>query len=260
LLVINSHDADQPTVLAVGAHHDDNELIAGTLAAHQRAGWRVVSAVLTNGCYIDGEVSASHVEQREEESRQAAELLGMTCDFLRIPEGRIATESDHVYALVSAIRRWRPQILIAHPPVDYHAEHEWACRLTMDAIASCWNPSIETDEPPVSPPMVYYRDAWFMPFDPDEYVDVSPYVDLKCRMLECHQSQLPPAELELDSMVDMSLIRSRQRGFEAGVKHAEAFRLAPRLGYQRLSRLLHPPSRTRRYLAPDDIASEVLPS
>ena len=71
-----------PTIMAVGAHHDDNELVAGTLALHKRAGWRVVSVVMSDGMYIAGKAAKEHITIRDKESLRAAELLGAECVFL----------------------------------------------------------------------------------------------------------------------------------------------------------------------------------
>ena len=77
---------------------------------------------------------------------------------------------------------------------------------------------------------LYYCDAWAMPFEPDTYVDVSEYADLKSEALACHKSQLVDGVPTPNDMIDIELTRSRNRGFESDCRYAEAFRFVPRPG------------------------------
>lgn len=236
------HHHTPPVLLAVAAHHDDNELNSGVLLAHRQAGWRVICAVVTDGCYIGGKIAPEHVARREAESRKAAAILDVECVFLRIAEGTTEPHETFLKTMVSQLRRWRPQIVITHPPVDYHRDHEWVSRLTREAVGCCWNPTVVTPEPPADVPNLYFCDAWYMPFEPDEYIDITPWIESKKRALECHRSQLASSRSDdAPDLVEMAMLRSRQRGIECGVAYAEAFRLCPRLGRQRLHGLLTAP-------------------
>ncbi len=85
---------------------------------------------------------------------------------------------------------------------------------------------------------LYHCDAWFLPFEPDEYVDISEVIDIKLEALGCHESQLSNCGRSEGDMVDMARQQSSNRGIEAGVKYAEAFRLVPNLGSVRLNGML----------------------
>jgi LmbE family N-acetylglucosaminyl deacetylase len=78
-----------PTVVAIGAHHDDVELrCGGTLARYAAEGWRVVYAVATTTphyCPWPEETAAGTcrsnedvIELRKEESRRGAAALGVS--------------------------------------------------------------------------------------------------------------------------------------------------------------------------------------
>lgn len=226
------------TALVVGAHHDDNELVAGTLTRLKAAGWRLISIVVTNGVWIRGKVSEAHIAIRERESLAAAKVLGMECVFLRFPEGDFRNTTEARLALVEQFRRFSPSLVITHPSRDYHFDHIETSRCTHEAVMVCWNPCVRTESPPCPRPVLYYCDAWFVPFEPDEYVDISEQIEFKCRALGCHKSQLPPARRKDESMIDLARLQSRVRGVEAGVQYAEAFRLQPFAGAGRLSRIL----------------------
>ncbi len=226
------------TIMAIGAHHDDNELIAGTLARHKEAGWRVISVVMTDGMYIAGKVAYEHAKIRENESLEAAKILGMECVFLKLAEGNLDSDSDTQILLLEQIRKYAPQIVVTHPPRDYHSDHMNTSRCTLEAVLKAWSLGVHTEHPPCTTPKLYYYDAWFVPFSPDEYVDITKFIDLKRDILCCHKSQLVACGPADDNMLDMAILQSRGRGIEAGVHYAEAFRLVPNLGSQRLCNLL----------------------
>ena len=228
--------AKAPTIMAVGAHHDDNELVAGTLSLHKKAGWRVVSVVMSDGMYVAGKAAKEHIAIREKESLKAAELLGAECVFLHLHEGNIQANEETHLTLMREIRKYAPDIVIAHPSHDYHLDHMNTGRCTLEAVHLSWNPCVQAELPVCTMPKLYYCDAWFVPFEADEYVDISEFIDLKLDMLRCHESQIE--QVSGESLIEQARLQSRNRGFEAGVAYAEAFRLVPNLGSVRLSPLL----------------------
>jgi LmbE family N-acetylglucosaminyl deacetylase len=62
-------------------------------------------------------------------------------------------------------------------------------------------------------------------FEPGFYVDVGAKMDLKRAMLRCHQSQLARGA-DLPPLAQTMELQARVRGMQAGVEHAEAFRIA----------------------------------
>lgn len=226
------------TIMAVGAHHDDNELVAGTLFRHKQAGWRVVSVVMTNGIWIAGKAFPEHTKIREAESLAAAKILDMETIFLRFPEGIFQADQTANLALTEVIRKHRPEIVITHPPRDYHTDHINTSRCTLDAVQWVANACALPEIPACPRPKLYYSDAWFVPFEPDQYVDISDQIEIKLQMLRCHVSQLPPKPKTGD-MIDLARQQSRTRGIESGVTYAEAFRLVtPFIGSVRLTAML----------------------
>ena len=234
---VSMGEEDVKTIMAVGAHHDDNELVAGTLALHKQAGWRVVSVVMTNGVWIKGACSAEHIPIREAESRAAAGMLGMETEFLRFPEGAFRSNLESSLALLRVVRQYAPDIVIAHDPHDYHLDHMETAKCAYEVGFMTWNPGLLAEVPPCHSHRLYYADTWFVPFQPDEYVDITATLDLKLAMMRCHRSQLPDEPTEGD-MMDLTERQSRTRGIESGVRFAEAFRFVPRLASVRLSELL----------------------
>jgi LmbE family N-acetylglucosaminyl deacetylase len=79
------------------------------------------------------------------------------------------------------------------------------------------------DEPP---------ELWWMDcvnragFEPGFYIDVSPFVELKERLLQCHASQIQRGQdRDFAPLADLMRLQLAARGAEAGVVAAEAFRI-----------------------------------
>jgi LmbE family N-acetylglucosaminyl deacetylase len=224
--------------MLIGAHHDDNELMSGTIAQHRQAGWRVVSVVMTNGRWVRGDMDDKHIEIRNNESRDAAKLLDIEPVFLGFGEGVIRETEATCRGVITVIRKYRPTVVITHPPHDYHADHMATSRSVFDAMYRCDSVAYDCDEPPCPGPQLYYSDAWAMPFQPDVYVDVSAHVDLKRQALALHVSQITPQGPQHGDMIDVEMTRARQRGIEAGVEYAEAYQFVPRPGHVRMANVL----------------------
>jgi LmbE family N-acetylglucosaminyl deacetylase len=224
--------------MAVGAHHDDNELVAGTLARHKQAGWRVISVVMTDGRAVAGKISDENIAVRDNESLAAAALLGMEPVFLRLREGNLTAADETVQVLVRILRKYQPDVVITHPPKDYHLDHMNTSQAVSDAVLRCGSICFDSDLPPCPAPILYYSAAWLVSFEPDEYVDISDFIDLKLDALRCHKSQIPEDWKEEDTMLGQARRQCRMRGSESGVKYAEAFRRVPQVGNMRMSELL----------------------
>ena len=226
------------TLMLVGAHHDDNEGNAGaTIARHKKAGWRVVSVVMTNGRWTRDTMSDENIAIRNQESRDAAKLLGMETAFLGFHEDDFLPTKEAFDALIARIIEYRPNVIVTHPPHDYSIDHMSTSKCALDASYAC-GPASAAAGGPIVVPRLYYCDAVFVPFEPDVYVDAGDYVDLKAQAQACHKSQLPSEGRGDGDIIDLAKTRARFRGFECGVKYAEAFRFVPKLAQTRMAELL----------------------
>lgn len=230
---------DQKTLMLFGAHHDDNELNAGTIARHVKAGWRVVSVVVTKSRWTAQRVSDENIEIRGKESLAAAKLLGMETNFLGFDEAGLTETVELMNACTTTMRRHGPNVIVTHPPVDYHSDHMVVSRCVEDAWYRCANSAHECGEPALTHvPSLYYCDAWCTPFTADLYVDVTDYMQIKKDALACHVTQLGPNGPAPGDMIDLEIARARYRGMEAGMTYAEAFRFVPKAGKMRVGELL----------------------
>lgn len=183
-----------PSLLAIGAHPDDETMLAGgTLAWAARNGVAVHILCVTRG--EGGEVGDPPVttqEQlgavREAELRCAGEQLGAaTVDFLPFEDplmlptdedpapptalGRIAAEPEEFEAaLVAAIRATRPDVLLTHGTNgEYgHPQHVYTNQIVHRAFVSAGDATRFPEAGPAHAPAALYTWAATYPAQDDE--------------------------------------------------------------------------------------------
>lgn len=217
-------------VLAVSCHPDDVEVAcAGTLARYKKAGNKVFICHVANGNLGHVVIMPDELrEMRTKEAERSAALLGaeiMTCDVGDLMVyGEQKEQRDKV---VDVLRYVMPDVIITHCPEDYMPDHTAVSKLTFDAsfAASCLHyPSQNPGAVPLTP--IYYMDTLAgVNFLPEEYVDISDTLELKIRMLECHESQMKwMRDHDKIDFAEFVTSCARFRGLQCGVRYAEGFR------------------------------------
>jgi LmbE family N-acetylglucosaminyl deacetylase len=165
------------TVLAIGAHPDDvDAFCGGTLALLVARGVPVHVAVATGGeGGIPGEEADAARATRLAEGARAAEILGAASFTWLGMHDQEATESpDSRATLADLVRRLGADLLITHPPGDYHADHRAVHDLVFAMRIGACAANVGT-EPPLSsaPDLAYMDSAQGIGFDPEVWIDVS---------------------------------------------------------------------------------------
>ena len=81
---------------------------------------------------------------RQQEMREAANLLQATLLEGQFPDGQLYDDTPSRQVVVELLRQFRPTLLLAHAPEDYHPDHRAASQL---AQAASW---FSADSPPAS--------------------------------------------------------------------------------------------------------------
>lgn len=125
-------------VLVLSPHPDDETLgCGGAIVLHKHEGAEVRVCVMTNGAGVhhtgEGDVS----ELRKAEALKAGEVLGIDeMIFCEVPDMELHKNIDKIASQVSSlINSYRPDLVYAPSPLDFHPDHRAAFRLIMD-IAS----------------------------------------------------------------------------------------------------------------------------
>ena len=220
---------DNDRVLAVVAHPDDAELLcAGTLARARRDGAEIAVCVMCRG--DKGQPSrqiANLATRRRREAAAASRLLNARLFWCGFADGTLTDDDRTRKKLIDVYRTFRPSLVLAHAPEDYHTDHRAASALAEAASWLAASRGQKTRWPPVDePPALWWMDTVQMQsFEPGFYIDVSDFADLKEAMIRCHTSQLQRGEdADFAPLVDLLQVQMVARGSQCGVKAAEAFR------------------------------------
>lgn len=217
------------TVLVVSCHPDDMEIAcAGTLLKCKERGDRVVVCYCCSGDLGHVVIPADELKvMRANEAKRSADMAGFEVVWGGFNDLDIYTDNKESRdKLVEIIKDVNPDFIITHAPNDYMPDHVAVSKLTFDASFSATLPNYKTKSKGCARLVpIYYMDTLTgINFNPTEYVDVTPYIDKKLEMLECHESQIvwmrDHDHIDFPNMVKTC---SRYRGFQCGADYAEGF-------------------------------------
>ncbi len=217
-------------VLAIGCHPDDVEIAcSGTLVKCVKRGDNVTVCHVSSGDLGHVLIPPEElVPMRAEEARKAGSLAGIKVVYAGGNDLQIH-ECDQTLrdSLVEIIRDAAPDFIITHAPDDYMPDHVNVSKLVFDAAFTASLPNYHSGGSRAAALVpIYYMDTLAgVNFQPEEYVDISKEIELKLRMLGCHQSQLVwMREHDGIDFADMVKTCSRYRGYQCGVEYAEGFK------------------------------------
>ena len=182
-------------ILAIGAHQDDNEFRVGGMAKKWvAAGYEVRFLSMCNGCgghhiMTPEETSA----RRAKESASVAEFLGIRYDIWDIDDCTLVADLPTRMRLIRYIREFSPDLIIAHRPNDYHADHRASAQLVADASYILTVPHTCPDTPAMRqmPVIVYNEDRFKNPeFTATFVVDLNDEIDTKLHIAHLNESQV----------------------------------------------------------------------
>ncbi len=187
----------------VAAHPDDIEWgVAGAVAAWTAAGREVSYVLVTSGeAGIDTMLPAEASAAREAEEWASGAIVGVSeIEFLGHPDGRIVEDLALRRDLTAAIRRHRPDVVVAQhhgerwgesPGSPWNsADHRAVGRATIDAVSDAANRWIFTDLAEEPWAGVEWIAVQSIGAAATHAVDVSAIGDLAVRSLAAHEQYL----------------------------------------------------------------------
>ena len=217
-------------VLAIGAHPDDIEIAcAGTLAKCVKRGDRVVVCHASTGNLghviipPDELTKIRAAEAKKAGSMAGIEVIGGLFNDLDIYDNNKEARDR----IVDVIKYAHPDFIMTHNPDDYMPDHTAVSRLVFDASFTATLPNYASKyEKEAKLVPIYYMDTLAgVNFNPTEFVDVTEEIDLKIKMLNCHESQIVwMRDHDGIDFADMVRTCSRYRGYQCGAEYAEGFR------------------------------------
>ena len=221
--------------MVIFAHPDDEIGCAGTIASWTQQGSEVALVLCTNGNKgtEDPEMTPERLAQiREQEQRNAAAALGVQdVVFLGYPDGELEDTREFRGKLVREIRRFRPQVVLTHAPMNRsrhaHRDHRACGGVTLDAVypyaRDPWHYA-ELTEAGFQPHKVGIVLLWGSEA-PDEFIDISDALDIKTQAMLQHRSQFVDRPSRDPNREPGQFMReaAQRMGEQAGVPFAEGF-------------------------------------
>ena len=225
---------DWSTALAVAAHPDDLEYgVALAVARWTSAGKAVAYLLLTRGeAGIDAMPPEQVAPLREAEQHRAAAEVGVDdVAFADQRDGHLEPDLSLRRDIARAVRRVRPEVLVANASRDWggvpdQADHRAVAAVLVDAVRDAGNRWVHRE----------LLDEGLLPWDgvrwiavaqdaePTHAVDVTGHVDRGMAALRAHEQYFaqfggPPEGMIREALAEV--------GVAQGVEHALAVRLVP---------------------------------
>lgn len=234
-------------ILAIAAHPDDVELgCSGTLMMEKARGKKIAIVDLTQG-----EMGTRGTNQtRLEEATEALKLMGLDArENLGLPDGFFQNSPDYQMAVVKAIRKYQPKIILTNAPADRHPDHGRAAILVRDAAwLSGLRKVITIDEygpqQPCRPAYVFnfIQDRFLQP---DFVFDITPVMDQKIAAIKAFKTQFdtapdhePQTYISTPAFLQGIVDRARTMGKMIGVPYAEGFISEKMIGIDQFGALI----------------------
>jgi bacillithiol biosynthesis deacetylase BshB1 len=235
-------------ILVMASHPDDAELgCGGTIAKHITLGYKVGILDFTRG-----ELGTrGTVDVREKEATKSAEILRLSArENLNLRDGFFQNCEADQLKVISAVRKYKPDIVLANAVEDRHPDHGKGASLAYDSCFLSGLAKIKTkdeagrEQEAWRPKAVYhYIQSEFV--EPDLIVDVSEFWEAKMRSILAFKSQFhDPSNTEPETYISspafLKKLESRaiDFGHAIGVTYGEGFLVRRFPGIQNLFDLL----------------------
>jgi len=229
----------QARILAIHAHPDDVEILAGgTMALLAAAGHHITIVTMTAGDCGSADLPADEIAaMRRNEAGSAASLIGAEYRCAEFHDLAIFSDDPSRRRVVEILRRYKPDLVLTSSPIDYMCDHEATSALVRDACFAAPARNYSTRDMQAAAPLKAIPHLYFMdpvggvdregcPITPDFYVDVKSVFEKKTEMLARHKSQREWLKKHhgMDDYLAVMEQWTRDVGRRAGLELAEGFR------------------------------------
>ena len=234
-------------ILAFGVHPDDVELgCAGTIMAAIDQGKKVGIVDLTRGELGTRGTPAT----RTQEAAAAANIMGVNIrENLDMADGFFANDEAHQRKIISIIRKYQPDIILANAPEDRHPDHGRSAKLVSDAAflsglrkietmhdgsaQNAWRPSYTFH---------YMQDRFIQP---SFVIDITKYMDRKIEAVLAYGTQFnsadssePQTYISSPQFLETVKARALMMGKRIGVGYAEGYITEKIIGFSNFDAII----------------------
>ena len=237
-------------ILAIGVHPDDIELgCSGVIINEIKNGKKVAVIDLTQGELG----SRGSVEIRYEEASKAAIIMGVHArENLKMRDGFFVNDEVHQKKLITAIRTYQPEVVLANSLDDRHPDHGRAGKLIAESCFLSGLVKVETKavndklQEPWRPKYVfhYIQDKYH---EPDFIVDITDVFEQRMESIKAYTTQFynpeneddgPQTYISTQDFLESIVARARMIGKKIGVKYGEGFNSEKVVGIRNFDALI----------------------
>ena len=206
--------------LILVAHADDETLgVGGTILKLKKKGWDVNIVALS-----DGKLT---VRGKKQDNRKS---FNNACKFLGVKKFTLLNFKDQKFDTVPiadlankvAQLGFKPDLIITHSQNDYHTDHRSLSMLVCGAVSHYI-------------PVLFCDTLMGINFNPNYYVDITDYYQLKKKAILMHKTQNPERFVDLFKL--MNSYRAAQCNAPRGM-YAEAYNFIPSFPFADIRGLL----------------------
>ena len=200
------------SILFIVAHPDDVSDGIGGTALLLKGHYDLHVICATKGERgVPGQALEVTAAIREKEEMDACQALSAKLHFLNRIDRELFADRETSQMVADIITRTDPVAIFTIWPVDSHPDHSAVSELAKKGIFLSGK----------NPELIFLEEGTDQTahFKPDLYVDITTVIEKKLKLIRFHKCQNGD-----DQMAQAFLEKSRIRGKEAGVKHAEGFK------------------------------------
>lgn len=179
-------------ILVFAAHPDDAEMsCAGTIMKAIAKGKKVGIIDLTRGEMGTRGTAIT----RAAESEEASKILGIQVrENLELEDCFFELNKENQLKIISKIRTYQPQVVIANAIEDRHPDHGRAANLVREAFFKAGLPKIETYDSNGGKQNAFRPDSLFHYIQdryikPDFVIDITEFIDRKLESIKAYKTQ-----------------------------------------------------------------------
>ncbi len=219
-------------VLVLAAHPDDETIgLGGTIAKHVEAGDKVYGKFFTNGLTARSNQSKEIINERFEAALKASDIIGL--DWIQhsnFPDNKLDTVPllEIVKVIENLKKEINPKIIYTHSAADLNIDH----RIITEAALTAFRPQAgeiyeEIRLYEVQSATDYSHPKITKAFEPNLFIDISETFDKKIDALLEYKDELKkiPNSRSIEGIKNLA----KYRGFQVGIKYAEAFEVVRRI-------------------------------
>ena len=227
-------------LLAFGVHPDDVELsCAGVLLVEKANGKKTGIIDLTQG-----ELGTrGTAETRKQEAAAAAKILGVDVrENLEMADGFFQNDEAHQRRIITAIRKYQPEIILCNAPSDRHPDHGRSAKLVADAAFLSGLQKIVTEADGAA--QQHWRPKYVFHYiqdrllQPNFVIDITDVFEKKIESVKAYSTQFhntasnePQTYISTPDFLESVIYRHKWFGKLIGVKYAEGFISEKMIGF-----------------------------